>query len=116
MVSRWWAVALAVGCMPALGCASLVGADEVSLDGAPIVSAGGDDVSGPAPAPLPITCAYPEGVPFGVREGDTLPVNLGWEGYVAGEQEPRHFDVSELYDCEGSKGIDAILFDTSQFG
>jgi hypothetical protein len=102
--------------LPTLACTTLVGADEVSLDGAPIVAAGGDDHSGPAPAPLPLTCAYPEGVSFGVNVGDTLPVTLGWEGYVAGEQEPRRLDVSELYDCEGSKGIDAILFDTSQFG
>jgi hypothetical protein len=109
-------MAVAACGLPAVACTTLVGADEVTLDGAPIVAVGDDYRSGPAPATTPLTCSYPQGVSFGIEVGDTLPVHLGWQGYVAGELEPRRLDISELYDCEGSKGIDAILLDTSQFG
>lgn len=79
-------------------------------------SAGGSDASvavassssGPA-------CVYPEG-PYGVSLGKVIPKNLKWQGYLAGGNDQGTLTTEELFDCDGTKGINAILFDTSQFG
>lgn len=124
--SRWcgprWilpALALAAG---ATGCSNFTGADGLEVEGEDEVVVGDDDggpvtgsgASNPAPT-QPLTCAYAP-PPYGVTEGAIVPVTQSWEGYVAGEDAPRTFNVAELYDCEGSKGYHAIIFDTSQYG
>ncbi|MBM4358510.1 MAG: hypothetical protein FJ096_10425 [Deltaproteobacteria bacterium] len=61
------------------------------------------------------SCVYPAG-PYGVSLGKIIPKNLKWQGYLAGGQAQGTLTTEELFDCDGTKGINAILFDTSQFG
>lgn len=61
------------------------------------------------------TCPYPEG-PYGVEEGQTLPLSLSWLGYRPGATETSLTTAAELYDCDGTRGIHALLFVSSQFG
>ena len=60
-------------------------------------------------------CVYPAG-PYGVAQGKILPSNLKWEGYPAGGTVQGSLSIEVVLDCDGSKGITAILFDSSQFG
>jgi hypothetical protein len=60
-------------------------------------------------------CVYPSG-PYGVSDGKVIPPTLKWQGYLAGGEVQGTLTSKELFDCDGSKGINAILFDTSQFG
>jgi hypothetical protein len=63
----------------------------------------------------PDPCTYPTG-PYGVAVNQTVPPSLTWQGYSPGASSPGTVSIQELFDCDGSKGIDAILFDTSQYG
>ncbi|MBM4373685.1 MAG: hypothetical protein FJ095_01275 [Deltaproteobacteria bacterium] len=60
-------------------------------------------------------CVYPAG-PYGVSDGKVIPPTLKWQGYLAGGEVQGTLTSKELFDCDASKGINAILFDTSQFG
>jgi hypothetical protein len=60
-------------------------------------------------------CVYPAG-PYGVSDGKVIAATLKWQGYLAGGEVQGTLTSKELLDCDGSKGINAILFDTSQFG
>jgi hypothetical protein len=48
-----------------------------------------------------------------MRKGQVLPPNLAWQGYGAGATDTTTLDIHDLFDCDGSKGINAIIFDTS---
>ena len=60
----------------------------------------------------PPTCVYPSG-PYGTGPGNTLGPTLSWQGYAANDPNVSTLTLSELFDCDGSKGIDAIIIDTS---
>ena len=81
------------------------GVDEV----APVQTIGTNE-----PSPTQIDCAYPPGT--GVAQGQVVPSSTGWEGYAPGSDVPEHIDISQFYDCVGSKGVHAIFYDTSQYG
>jgi hypothetical protein len=83
----------------------------------------------PAPASQEASCSYSlaqAGGPAGVACGElglagctaqnVLPITHQWQGYRGGAAEPSTFNIAELYDCDGSRGIDAIYIDTSQYG
>ncbi len=57
-------------------------------------------------------CPYPAS-PYGKAEGKTVSGALKWQGYAEGATEPSTVAISDYYDCDGSKGINAILLDTS---
>ncbi|MEZ4441836.1 MAG: hypothetical protein R3B72_22235 [Polyangiaceae bacterium] len=101
----------------ATGCTTFTGVEDYEAEQSPAIEDdGGNAARYETPTvDRPITCAYPSGQ-FGVDEGMIVPSTISWNGYPATEAEPRVFDLSELYDCEGSKGYHAILVDTSQFG
>ena len=63
----------------------------------------------------PTVCEYPAG-PYGVAVGQTVPPTITWQGYAPGASSASTISIQDLFDCDGSKGIDALLFDTSQFG
>ncbi len=66
----------------------------------------------PAPAATPVTvCTYPDG-PYGFSVGKVIPATLKWDGLGAGGS-PVTYTSSDFLDCDGSKGINAVLFDTS---
>lgn len=60
-------------------------------------------------------CMYPSG-PYGVSDGKVIPPSLQWKGYLAGGEQEGTLTSKELFDCDGSKGINAIFFETSQYG
>ena len=63
----------------------------------------------------PDPCTYPAG-PYGVAQGQTMPPSLSWQVYAPGQSSPSTVSTSDLFDCDGSKGIDVLIFDTSQYG
>ncbi len=69
-------------------------------------------VTEPAPAAkaLPV-CAYPEG-PYGFKVGNVIPPDLKWDGVVAGGSAVT-YSTNDFFDCDGSKGLNAVIFDSS---
>ncbi len=66
----------------------------------------------PAPAAKAVSvCTYPE-APYGKAVGQTIPPTLTWSGYGPGGQ-PMTYKSTDFFDCDGSKGINAIVFDSS---
>jgi hypothetical protein len=55
---------------------------------------------------------YPAG-PYGVGVGDILDPTLSWQGYAANDATVSTLTMKDLFDCDGSKGIDALIFDDS---
>ncbi len=62
--------------------------------------------------PAPPACEYPQG-PYGLVKGRVLPPGLHWQGYLIGATDVTTVDIHDLYDCDGTKGINAIVFDES---
>jgi hypothetical protein len=63
----------------------------------------------------PTVCDYPAG-PYGVAQGSIVPPTLSWQGFVPGSNTPSTISIQDLFDCDGTRGIDAIIIDTSQYG
>ncbi len=63
----------------------------------------------------PTSCEYPAG-PYGVGQGQVVPPTISWQGYAPGASAPSTITMESLFDCDGSKNINAIVVDTSQFG
>jgi hypothetical protein len=82
-----------------------------TTNGATVTSAEASSGSGTSP------CEYPAG-PYGVAEGQTVPPMLTWQGYAEGPSSDGVVTItmSDYFDCDGTKGIDALMVDTSQFG
>lgn len=58
------------------------------------------------------TCTYPA-APYGRTVGSTLSPFLHWQGYAPGATEVGDVSIKDYFDCDGSKGITAIVFDES---
>ena len=56
--------------------------------------------------------AYPAG-PYGVAAGSVLDPSATWQGYLPGATAPSTIKMSDLYDPDGSKGLNAIVFDNA---
>ncbi len=67
--------------------------------------------TGPVGNPLCVD-GYPKG-PYGVGTGDVLDPTLSWQGYAANQTTVSSLTMSDLFDCDGSKGIDALIIDVS---
>ena len=78
----------------------------------------GGDAAPPAPdsgpsAPTDLCAAgYPAG-PYGTGVGKVVNPGLAWKGYLPGVSTVSVITPQDLWDCDGSKGIDAIMFDVS---
>ena len=57
---------------------------------------------------------YPDG-PYGTRGGMVVRSDLTWQGYPAGTSATaaQTIAAADLFDCDGTKGINAIVFDVS---
>ena len=122
--SRLAMAALITSSCALLGCNNLTGLDAIEVetidDAAPVT---GGNVSGPVglpgegdqPAPKLLNCEYPAGNP-GVDVSQTVPREHQWTGWAPGASAPDTVYITEFFDCDGSKGIDAVIFDTSQYG
>ncbi|RLB62184.1 MAG: hypothetical protein DRI90_09635 [Deltaproteobacteria bacterium] len=60
-------------------------------------------------------CSWPSGVNFGIDEGKTLGPGFEWEGYAEGCPTPSTISIADFYDCDGSRGINAIYLSSSRF-
>lgn len=75
-------------------------------------STGSAGLGEPAPAAKAVTaCAYPDG-PYGFAEGKTIPPTLTWDGLGAGGTAIT-YKSTDFFDCDGTKGINAVVFDSS---
>jgi hypothetical protein len=63
----------------------------------------------------PTGCEYPAG-PYGVAQGQVVPPSLSWQGFAPGSTTAETISIQDFFDCDGSRGIHAVLFDTSQYG
>jgi hypothetical protein len=113
---------MVLGTMVFLGCSSGP-ASAVSGEGAATGDAGpegggpthGRDGSAASPDAREggkVACPYPAG-PYGTAVGDVLDPKLEWQAYAPGATTPSTLHISDLYDCDGKKGINAIVVDTS---
>ncbi|HEY2370346.1 MAG TPA: hypothetical protein VGH87_28315 [Polyangiaceae bacterium] len=75
-------------------------------------SAPADDASTVVPEAAPPACTYPKG-PYGVGLNKVLSPNSSWQGYAASDTSVTTLKMSDLFDCDGSKGINAIMIDVS---
>src|SRR5207302_10685283 len=57
-------------------------------------------------------CQYPAG-PYGLRVGDVIDPSLTWQGYAENATAPSTIRITDLFDCDGSRGIHALLIDNS---
>lgn len=70
--------------------------------------------TGDATADVDQACAtgYPQG-PYGTAAGQVLDPAFTWQGYAANETTVSTLTMADLFDCDGSKGIDAVIIDNS---
>jgi thiol-disulfide isomerase/thioredoxin len=87
-----------------LGCSAV--SDRVARGASS--AGGGEGGSGGSAA----ACPYPPG-PFGITTGKPLVSSLQWQGFLEGASQSSEVPVTDFHDCDGSKGIDAVLFDIS---
>lgn len=105
-------LALLLGSALLAGCVEGVGSDVTE-----------DEVWVPPESTTPViphmSCAYPPPETFGHLIGETIPGNISWTGYGPGavdSSDVTEVSITEFYDCDGSKGIDAVMFETVGFG
>ncbi len=60
----------------------------------------------------PVDCQYPDGG-YGINEGSVVNGNLAWQGYSEGASQLGSVSIQDYFDCDGSKGINALLIDSS---
>ncbi len=60
----------------------------------------------------PVGCVYPKG-PYGVTVGKVLDPSLQWDGFPPKATAASTVKITDLYDCDGSKGINALIVDSS---
>jgi hypothetical protein len=101
------AVLLAAGCSSASNGASAGGSDAAATEdtSAPDADVDADDAA-------PTGCVYPKG-PYGVTVGKVLDPSLVWQGYIPGATTVSTVKITDLYDCDGSKGLNALVIDSA---
>ncbi len=105
-------ILLAAGMM-LTGCNNLNGTDKVSINGDSIDEG---TVVGDPPSTPAMKCAYPTTGTPGVDVGNIIPIDRKWQGFLPESTEYSDVSISDFYDCDRSRGIDAIVVDTSQYG
>ena len=96
----------------AAGCSSSKPAAEAPAD-AGTEAAVDVDATSDADDDAPATgCVYPAG-PYGVDVNKVLDPTLQWTGYVPGATTPSTVKITDLYDCDGTKGLNAIVVDSA---
>ncbi len=57
-------------------------------------------------------CTYPPG-PYGITTGAVLNPSLSWQGYAPGASASSTVTARDYFDCDGTKGINALYIDVS---
>jgi hypothetical protein len=65
-----------------------------------------------APAAADTGPSYPSG-PYGVTVGKVLDPTLEWQGFAPNATTPSTVKITDLWDPDGSKGINAVVIDSS---
>ncbi len=96
---------------------TVVHVTEASPDGGTTVDEAGNPISADAsvvdpPDTAPPPCPYPSG-PYGIGQGKIVSPDLTWDGYVKGSSAITTLTARDIFDCDGKKGINAILMDES---
>lgn len=68
-----------------------------------------------AAAPLNPSCSLPSG-PFGFRRGDTVDPSFSFQAYAPGDAGTKTYTMGDFFDCDGSRGINAIYVEESEQG
>lgn len=100
------------------GCNELVGGSDVSVDdanatGTPSTGADADGAHSALPTAT-LNCAYTPADP-GVTDAKQLPSTLKWQGYAPGSDDVVTVNASDFFDCNGSKGVDVVVFEMAKF-
>ncbi len=103
-----------------MGCKILIGSGDIDTQGGDGSKAGRaatpDDVAG---GPIAFNCAYaPDPGSTGVAKGKFLPSGISWQGFKPGTVDFTNaitFNTTDVYDCNGSKGIHAVVFEVVKF-
>jgi hypothetical protein len=121
-----------IGSTALAGCAAEPGKEKIDNDDGSTASAGAagsagattstgssdpsttSASSGTGGAP-PVVCEWPA-APYGKLEGQTPSPKVKWKGYAEGSSEYLPLELASYFDCDGSKGINAVLFITAQYG
>ncbi len=106
-----------------IACNTLTGAEDVvlypsakeAIMGGGASSPGGAGGAGGAGGTVTV-CEWPEAPSFGVSQGMTLPDYLQWQGLPENSDESAQISIQDYYDCDGTRGINALFITTSQFG
>lgn len=119
-----WIVAAALG-VGLMGCNSVTGAGDLNVCGVNCddgdssgdttgsgAGEGGNGTGTGSSSSGTTQCVWPEGN-FGTAVGSSVRENLTWQGYRPGEDAISDISIGEFFDCDGSKGINALLFITS---
>jgi hypothetical protein len=97
----------------AAGCSSSSNGATAADSGSPVEdSSTGVDANTDADDAAPTGCVYPSG-PYGVTVGKVLNPDLVWQGFVPGATTASTINITDLYDCDGSKGLNAIVIDSA---
>jgi hypothetical protein len=95
------------------GCSSSSSPADAPTDSGAAVP---DDAGGVSPDAdfdsAPKGCVYPAG-PYGITPGKVLNPNLQWQGFAPGATTASTVKITDLYDCDGSKGINAFVIDSA---
>ena len=62
----------------------------------------------------PTGCPWPSGA-IGNTVGMTLPQGLTWQGYRDGSSAVETISVEDYFDCDGTRGINAVLFSSQSW-
>lgn len=96
---------------------TVVHVTEAPPDGGATVDDAGNTIDPDAgvvdqPDTAPPPCPYPSG-PYGIGQGKVLSPSLTWDGYVKGVDTISTLTPADIFDCDGKKGINAVLIDES---
>jgi hypothetical protein len=58
-------------------------------------------------------CEYPPGPYSRTKQGTTIDPTLSWQGYTPGSSTPTTVTITDFFDCDGSKGINAVHLDVA---
>lgn len=101
-----------------LGCNSITGSADLRVSGdtgAGSTGVGGGGGSSSSSGMMMTQCKYPT-TGLGFRVGDVVPPKHTWQGFgdnTKATDKPTTVSLDDYYDCDGSKGINAVLVDTS---
>jgi hypothetical protein len=70
------------------------------------------DPQGDIDTGVPETCPYPSG-PYGIDQGSIVSPSMTWQGYKPNSSSVSTITMRDFFDCDGTKGVNAILVDTS---